>query len=113
MVNPAAHEIEAWLAEGLAAWRGGEPSRALELWYLVLDKDPQNPHALELVQYVRDNLHIDVLEPAFALPDPALPLAPAGEGEIFRWRAPRSPTPGSGAAPSSSRSPTSNKWRTQ
>lgn len=69
-------EIQELLEEGLRLYGAGQPARALELWYRILDREPRHPTALEYVQYVRDNFHVDVPEPRVGLPASPAP-APA------------------------------------
>lgn len=81
-------DIQALLEEGIRLYGAGQPAKALELWYRVLDLEPRNPTALEYVQYVRDNFHVDVREPGFGVPVVSAASAPPPD-----WSAEVEPAP--------------------
>jgi len=52
-------EIAKLLEEGLRHYAVGDPSRALEAWFKVLEAVPQHARALEYVEYVRKSYRVD------------------------------------------------------
>jgi hypothetical protein len=52
-------EISKLLEEGLRFYAVGDPSRALEAWFKVLEAEPAHPRALEYVEYVRKSYRVE------------------------------------------------------
>lgn len=65
-------QIDAWLEEGLRFYSQGDPSRALEAWYRILDVDVGHALAQQYVAYVRQVYRLD----AVARPDADPPGSP-------------------------------------
>lgn len=73
-------QIDAWLEEGLRYYSQGDPARALEAWYRILDVDPGHSLTQQYVAYVRQVYHIEAPAPTEAqavASSPALESAPA------------------------------------
>jgi hypothetical protein len=68
-------EISKLLDEGLRHYAVGDPSRALEAWFKVLEAVPAHPRALEYVEYVRKSYRVEndaaSLTPIVSTSDPA------------------------------------------
>lgn len=61
MTEGGADQIAAWLEEGLGFYTRGDPARALEAWYRILDVDPAHGLAQQYVAYVRQVYHLDAV----------------------------------------------------
>ena len=60
-------QIDAWLEEGLRYYSQGDPARALEAWYRILDVEPGHSLTQQYVAYVRQVYHIEAPAPAGAI----------------------------------------------
>ncbi|MDP2341577.1 MAG: hypothetical protein Q8O67_11500 [Deltaproteobacteria bacterium] len=64
--------LKTWMEEGMRHYAAGDPARALESWYRILELEPQHPAALQYVAFVRQAFRLDAPSPA-----PAAAPAPA------------------------------------
>ena len=88
-------QIEAWLEEGLRYYSQGDPARALEAWYRILDVEPGHTLTKQYVDYVRQVYHIEA--PERRAPDPASSTPPM-EQAVVAAPPPAAPTPPASAA---------------
>ena len=65
--------VSTWLEDGMRHYAAGDPARALESWYRILEVEPQHAAALQYVAFVREALHLGPAAP----PEPAAAAVPA------------------------------------
>jgi tetratricopeptide (TPR) repeat protein len=98
--------IQAWLAEGLKLYQSGDPARALDAWYRVLEVDPANEVALQYIVTVRKQYRLDSVGSGTSTPmAPAAPAAAPAAPKAPTSAMPGPPAPHSLLRPSSSDAP--------
>ena len=95
-MDTAVPAVTTWLNEGLKHYSAGDPARALEAWYRILEVEPQHAAALEYVAFVRETVRVDAPPAATATPPeahtPGSPPPPAHPHMIIYAHPPTHPS---------------------